>query len=146
MRYACAEAAGLVKTISLFGGVSWVEVLLNEGTAVYWEFDDPRNFAADGPTPGKYLFSTGATGEVGKQADVVCVDVSTPRCAPFGEQQPYAALVHGASSSDVTLTVVAGRVLYDWGEWKTMDPLAVVEDAQREGAALLGRGRFGARS
>ncbi len=78
VRYACGEAAGLVKTISLFGGVSWVEVLLNEGTAVYWEFDDPRNFAADGPTPGKYLFSTGATGEVGKQADGVSAQVKAP--------------------------------------------------------------------
>ncbi len=84
--------------------------------------------------------------ETGKQADVVCVDVSTPRCAPFGEQQPYAAIVHGANSSDVTLTVAAGKVLYDWGEWKTMDPLAVVEDAQREGAALLKRAGLGARA
>jgi 5-methylthioadenosine/S-adenosylhomocysteine deaminase len=84
--------------------------------------------------------------EPGKQADVVCVDVRTPRCAPFGEEQPYAALVHGANSSDVTLTVCAGQVLYDWGEWKTMDPLAVVDDARREGAALLKRAGLGARA
>jgi 5-methylthioadenosine/S-adenosylhomocysteine deaminase len=77
--------------------------------------------------------------EVGKQADIACVDVATPRCAPFGEEQPYAALVHGASSGDITLTVAAGKVLYDWGDWKTLDPLAVVEDARREGAALLKR-------
>lgn len=77
--------------------------------------------------------------EPGKQADVCCVDVSTPRCAPFGEEQPYTALVHGANSSDVTMTMVAGKVLYDWGEWKTMDPLDVVADARREGLALLDR-------
>jgi len=77
--------------------------------------------------------------EAGKQADVCCVDVSTPRCAPFGIERPYEALVHGANSSDVTLTVVAGRVLYDWGDWKTLDPLEVVADAQREGRALLER-------
>lgn len=79
VRYECAEPAGLIKTISLFGGMSWVEVVLNEGTGVYWEFDDPQNFAADGPTPGKYLFSTGATGAVGKQADGVPAQVKVPR-------------------------------------------------------------------
>jgi 5-methylthioadenosine/S-adenosylhomocysteine deaminase len=84
--------------------------------------------------------------EPGKQADIVCVDVATPRCAPFGAEQPYAAIVHGASSSDVTLTMVAGKVLYDWGDWKTLDPVTVVEDAQREGAALVKRAGIGARS
>ena len=81
--------------------------------------------------------------EPGKQADVCCVDVSTPRCAPFGEERPYEALVHAASSSDVTLTVVAGRVLYDWGDWKTLDPLQVVADAQREGRELVQRAQVG---
>ena len=84
--------------------------------------------------------------EAGKQADVICVDVATPRCAPFGEEQPYAALAHGANPSDVRLTVVAGSVLYERGEWKTLDPLAVVEDAHREGAALVKRANPGARA
>ena len=84
--------------------------------------------------------------EAGKQADVTCVNVATPRCAPFGEEQPYAALVHGAGSGDVTLTVVAGRVLYERGEWKSLDPLAVVEDSRREGAALVKRADVGARA
>jgi cytosine/adenosine deaminase-related metal-dependent hydrolase len=82
--------------------------------------------------------------EPGKQADVVCVDVDTPRCAPFGARDPYATLVHGANSSDVTLTMVAGRVLYDWGDWKTLDPLHVVADAHEQAGALLARmGRGG---
>jgi 5-methylthioadenosine/S-adenosylhomocysteine deaminase len=84
--------------------------------------------------------------EPGKQADIVCVDVATPRCAPFGAGQPYASIVHGANSSDVTLTMVAGKVLYDWGDWKTLDPITVVEDAQREGMALVKRAGIGARA
>jgi 5-methylthioadenosine/S-adenosylhomocysteine deaminase len=84
--------------------------------------------------------------ETGKQADVICVDVCTPRCAPFGEEQPYAALVHGANSSDVTLTMVAGRVLYDWGDWKTLDPLAAVDDGRAQARALLARAERGARA
>ncbi|HEY3321259.1 MAG TPA: beta-N-acetylhexosaminidase [Planctomycetota bacterium] len=75
VRYACNAESGLIKTVSLFAGVSWAEVVLNEPTGHYWDFDDPKNFAADGPTPGKYLFSTGASGAVGKQADGVSAQV-----------------------------------------------------------------------
>ncbi|NMD35665.1 MAG: hypothetical protein GYA73_07255, partial [Planctomycetes bacterium] len=62
----CVEPqSGLVKTVSLFAGVAWVEVVLSEPVGHYWDFDDPANFAADGPAPGRYLFSTGAAGPVG---------------------------------------------------------------------------------
>ncbi len=85
------------------------------------------------------LFDRIGSLEVGKQADIVCVDVDTPRCAPLGADDPYTTLVHSANSSDVTFTMVAGQVLYDWGEWKTMDPLEVVAEATREARALLAR-------
>ena len=75
VRYVCTDPAGMVKTISVFGGTSWMEVVLNEPVGHYWDFDNPRNFAADGPTPGTYLFSTGATGPVGKEADGVPAQV-----------------------------------------------------------------------
>ena len=76
VRYVCTEPqSGLVKTISLFAGASWMEVTLSEGVGHYWDFDNPANFAADGPTPGKYLFSTGKTGPVGRQADGVPAQV-----------------------------------------------------------------------
>ena len=67
VRYECTTEDGLAKSIGLFGGVSWMEVVLNEPTGHYWDFDTPENFAADGPTPGTYLFSNGATGPVSKQ-------------------------------------------------------------------------------
>ena len=44
-----------------------MEVILNEPTGYYWDFDNPLNFAADGPTPGTSLFSNGVTGPVSKQ-------------------------------------------------------------------------------
>ena len=75
VRYQCADPSGLVKTISLYGGVSWMEVFLNEPVGHYWDFDNPKNFAADGPTPGNYLFSNGTTGPVGRQADGVPAQV-----------------------------------------------------------------------
>jgi hypothetical protein len=71
VRYVSTDKLGLVKTISLFGGVSWVEVVLSDPSGYYWDFDNPKNFAADGPTPGKYLFSNGATGALAKEADGV---------------------------------------------------------------------------
>lgn len=71
VRYVCTDSEGLVKTIRLFGGASWMEVVLAEPTGHYWDFDDPQNFAADGRTPGVYLFSNGVTGPVGKESDGV---------------------------------------------------------------------------
>ena len=75
VRYVCSDSAGMVKTISLFAGCSWMEVVLNEPVGHYWDFDHPQNFAADGPTPGQYLFSNGHGGPVGKQADGVPAQV-----------------------------------------------------------------------
>ncbi len=75
VRFACAEPSGHTKTISLFSGCSWIEVLLSEPSPVFWNFDNPRNFAADGPSPGTYLFSDGRTGKVGREADGVPAQV-----------------------------------------------------------------------
>ncbi len=52
-------------------------MILNEPVTYYWDFDNPTNFAADGPTPGEFLFSNGHTGPVGKQADGVSAQVKT---------------------------------------------------------------------
>jgi hypothetical protein len=78
VRYRCTTASGLEKTVSLYAGASWMEVVLNEPVANYWDFDNPKNFAADGPTPGTYLFSNGKTGPVGRQADGVSAQVKVP--------------------------------------------------------------------
>ena len=85
VRYQFTDGANMEKTISLFGGCSWMEVLFSDPVGYYWDFDNPQNFAADGPTPGKYLFSNGATGAVGREADGVPAQVK-------------ADSVHGASS------------------------------------------------
>jgi hypothetical protein len=82
VRYECTTDEGLVKSIGLFGGVSWMEVVLNEPTGHYWDFDNPENFAADGPTPGTYLFSNGTTGPVAEQQ------------GPYTETQVKAQNVH----------------------------------------------------
>ncbi len=75
VRYRGSDGKGLVKTISLFGGASWMEVELNQPVQRYWDFDNPANFAADGSAPGQYRFSNGAAGAVGRSADGVLAQV-----------------------------------------------------------------------
>jgi hypothetical protein len=76
--FRCEDAVGHEKTIRMYGGASWMEVLLDEPTPVYWDFDNPKNFAADGPTPGTWLFSNGQSGPVGREADGVPAQVKAP--------------------------------------------------------------------
>jgi hypothetical protein len=52
--------------------------MLNGPASLYWNFDNPKNFAADGPTPGTWLFSNGQTGPVGREADGVPAQVRAP--------------------------------------------------------------------
>ncbi|MDN4472338.1 amidohydrolase family protein [Demequina zhanjiangensis] len=63
--------------------------------------------------------------EVGKQADAVAVRTDTPRMTPLLPSGPYANihhnLVHAVRGSDVTLTMVAGKVVVDDGELTTAD-------------------------
>ncbi len=75
VRCRCTDEAGLSRTISLYAGTSWVEVLLNTPLGYYWDFDDPRHFAADGPTPGTFLFSNGKAGPVPKESQGVAGQV-----------------------------------------------------------------------
>lgn len=94
--FQCATAEGHEKTIRLYGGANWLEVFVAAPTSVYWDFDDPRNFAADGPRPGHWLFSDGATGEVGREADGVPAQVKagdTYWGAKFGDEKLVLALI-----------------------------------------------------
>ena len=107
VRYVCTDEHGLVKTISLFGGAAWVEVTLSAPLRYFWAFDNPDNFAADGPTPGQYLFSTGAKGPVGKKADGVAAQVKA-RGAYWGAKLIPGKLALGMITPDVkTLHVIA---------------------------------------
>jgi hypothetical protein len=75
VEFQCTDPAAQTKTIHLYGGVSWMEVLLSEPTSIFWNFDNPKNFAADGPTPGTWRFSNGQTGPVGREAEGVPAQV-----------------------------------------------------------------------
>ena len=78
VEYESTDPWGHSKILRLYGGASWVEELLNEPASVYWDFDNPKNFASDGPTPGQWLFSDGQSGPVGREADGVPAQVKAP--------------------------------------------------------------------
>jgi 5-methylthioadenosine/S-adenosylhomocysteine deaminase len=57
--------------------------------------------------------------ETGKQADVIAVDLSRSHQVPT--RDPASVLVHSANAENVVMTMVAGHVLYDDGEYLTVD-------------------------
>ncbi len=107
VRYVCKDPLGLEKTISVFAGLAAAEVALNSPSGYFWAFDDPKNFAADGPTPGTYLFSTGATGAVGKEADTLAAQVRAPGATWGAKYRPGEVLLGMITPDTPALHVVA---------------------------------------
>ena len=65
--------------------------------------------------------------EVGKDADLIAVDLTAERVRPVYDLA--STLVYAAKASDVSLTMVAGRVLFDGHTVKTIDEAAVAKAA-----------------
>ena len=57
--------------------------------------------------------------EADKQADLIAIDLSRTHNAPLHD--PAAAIIFSAASSDLLLTMVAGRVLFDGHQVTTLD-------------------------
>lgn len=57
--------------------------------------------------------------EVGKKADIIAFDMDRPHMMPNFE--PTALLTYSAQGSDVRMTMVDGKVLYEDGEFLTLD-------------------------
>jgi 5-methylthioadenosine/S-adenosylhomocysteine deaminase len=62
----------------------------------------------------------------GFDADLIVLNLDAPHLFPLND--PYAAVAYAAKGSDVSMTMVQGRILYEDGEWKTID----VEKIRRE--------------
>jgi 5-methylthioadenosine/S-adenosylhomocysteine deaminase len=55
----------------------------------------------------------------GYDADLIMLNLDAPHLFPLND--PCAAVAYAAKGSDVCMTMVQGRVLYENGEYKTID-------------------------
>ena len=56
---------------------------------------------------------------VGKDADIIMLDMTSPCLVP--SYDPISSVVYSAKGSDVCLTMVKGKILYENGEFMTID-------------------------
>jgi len=56
---------------------------------------------------------------VGYEADLVMINTRVPSLTP--NHEPYSTVVYAANGKDVEMTMVRGNVLYEKGEFKTLD-------------------------
>ena len=77
---------------------------------------------------------TGVMAE-GKRADIIAVDLTAPHMYPHFDIP--ALLCYSAQGSDVRMTMVDGRILYEDGRFLSMDIEKVMKDAEESAAYLL---------
>ena len=78
---------------------------------------------------------TGAI-EAGKRADIMAIDLSAPHLFPHLDTAGLA--VYSAQAADVCMTMVDGRVLYENGEYLTLDRERILYDARAAAKRLYG--------
>ncbi|MHB9002748.1 MAG: amidohydrolase family protein [Coriobacteriia bacterium] len=99
-----------------------VGLLLQRAVDAHQQFHNARKFVKLATyDAARALRAEGRIGslEPGKVADIIAVDLSRSHQLPT--QYPYSALVHSANQDNVMMTMVAGRVLFENGEWMTLD-------------------------
>ncbi len=67
--------------------------------------------------------------EVGKKADIVAIDFRN-RAHLYPAFEPMSMLVYAAQASDVCMTMVDGKILYQDGKFFTLNPEKVFENAR----------------
>ena len=66
--------------------------------------------------------------EVGKKADIIAIDLTRPHLFP--NVDPLALMTYSAQGSDVVMTMVDGRILYENGEFLTLDADRILHAAK----------------
>jgi len=67
--------------------------------------------------------------EVGKKADLIVLSTKAPHMLPAFA--PIPTVVYAAQGSDVALNMVDGQILYEKGEFKTLDAEKIMADARQ---------------
>lgn len=66
--------------------------------------------------------------EAGKQADIIAIDLKQPNLLPM--HNPVSQTVYATSGAEVHMSMVAGEILYQDGDYKKIDYPALIEDAK----------------
>ncbi len=74
--------------------------------------------------------------EVGKKADLFALDLDRPHLLP--NLDPRALVVSAAQGSDVVMTMVDGKILYENGEYLTLDREKILYEAAQAVKRLYG--------
>jgi len=87
---------------------------------------------------GAKLQGRGDTGRLaaGMKADIAALDMDRPHLFPAFEPLPM--LVYSAQASDVVMTMVDGKILYENGEYLTIDREKAMYDAKKAVQRLYG--------
>ncbi len=67
--------------------------------------------------------------KVGNKADIVAISLDAPHMVPALDKK--ALLTYSAQSSDVVMTMVDGKILYENGEYKTLDREKIYFDVKK---------------
>ena len=74
--------------------------------------------------------------EAGKRADMIAIDLNRPHLIPHLDTAGLA--VYSAQAADVCMTMVDGRVLYENGEFLTLDRERILWDVRAAAKRLYG--------
>jgi 5-methylthioadenosine/S-adenosylhomocysteine deaminase len=72
--------------------------------------------------------------EVGKKADIIVVDLTSPHLTPL--YNPYSVLVYSASGSDVKDVIVNGKILMKDRGLLTLDPEDIMDRVKAIGRKI----------
>ena len=98
----------------------------------------PAQLLAMATRNGAQLQGREDTGElaVGKKADIIALDLTRPHMVPNFD--PLALTVYSAQGGDVVMTMVDGKILYENGEFLTLDADKILHEADAAARRLHG--------
>ena len=74
----------------------------------------------------------------GRDADLIAVDLSGHHAAPATE--PYSALVYSCRASDVLMTMIGGRTVFERGKWLTLEAQGILGAARAMRSKMASEG------
>ncbi len=72
--------------------------------------------------------------KVGNKADIIAISLDAPHLRPIIDEK--ALITYSAQSSDVSMTMVDGKILYENGEYKTLDKEKIYFNVEKATAKL----------